>query len=111
MHLLVCHAALLRKFSRYKVPCRSEVYSSIVLLVGLKTMLFLTEHNDIEVYTAYIGNTYLRSISVERNYIIVGLEFGKELNGCTLLIYKALYGLRISGVRWYDTLADALQKI
>jgi len=44
----------------------------------------------------------------EKVYIVGGPEFG-ELEGHTLLINKALYGLRSSGLRWQEQLADTLR--
>lgn len=44
----------------------------------------------------------------EKVYIVAGPEFG-ELRGHTLVIFKALYGLRTSGLRWHERLADCLR--
>ena len=41
-------------------------------------------------------------------YIIAGPEFG-PLEGHTLVMNKALYGLRSSGLRWHEKLADSLR--
>ena len=38
---------------------------------------------------------------------IAGPEFG-DLQGHTMIIVKALYGLRTSGARWHNSLFDAL---
>jgi len=43
----------------------------------------------------------------EKVYIIAGPEFG-ELEGHTLIIFKALYGLRPSGLCWHECFADCL---
>jgi Reverse transcriptase (RNA-dependent DNA polymerase) len=43
-------------------------------------------------------------------YIIAGDEFG-DLAGNTLIIKKALYGLRSSGLRWHEKFADTLRDI
>ena len=40
-------------------------------------------------------------------YIVAGPEFG-ELEGHILIVYKALYGMRTSGARWAEKLADSL---
>ena len=44
---------------------------------------------------------------IEKLYIVAGPEFG-ELQGHTLIVHKALYGLRTSGARWAERLADSL---
>jgi len=41
-------------------------------------------------------------------YIIAGAEFG-DLEGHTLVIFKALYGLWSSGLHWHECFADCLQ--
>ena len=41
-------------------------------------------------------------------YFIAGAEFG-DLEGHTLVIFKALYGLRSSGLRWHERFADCLR--
>ena len=50
---------------------------------------------------ADVGNGYLEAKTKEKVYIVAGPEFG-ELQGHTLIIYKALYGLRTSGARFHD---------
>ena len=55
-----------------------------------------------------IGNAYLEAYTKEKVYIIAGPEFG-EREGHTLVIRKALYGLRSSGARFHDRLADTLR--
>ena len=56
---------------------------------------------------ADVGNAYLTSKTKEKVYIIAGPEFG-ELEGYTLLIDKALYGLCTSGAHFHDKLFDTL---
>jgi hypothetical protein len=43
----------------------------------------------------------------EKVYIVGGPKFG-SLEGHTLLVDKALYGLRSSGLIWHEILADLL---
>jgi Reverse transcriptase (RNA-dependent DNA polymerase) len=55
------------------------------------------------------GNAYLESNTLEKIYIVGGKEFGcVGLEGHTLVIVKALYGLKSSGARWWEVLADVL---
>ena len=44
----------------------------------------------------------------EKVYIVSGPEFG-PLEGHNLIIIKALYGLRTSGLRWHERLANCLR--
>ena len=72
-------------------------------------MLFIAELNKTEAWGTDIGNAYLEAYTMERVGIIAGPEFGKEMEGHTLLIVKALYGLRSSGLRWHERFADCLR--
>jgi hypothetical protein len=44
---------------------------------------------------------------MEKVYFIAGPEFGNRA-GHTMVIMKALYGLRSSGARWHDKFGDIL---
>ena len=71
-------------------------------------LAFFAELNDLEFWATDIGNAYLETFTQEKVYIIAGPEFG-ERAGHTLLIVKALYGLKSSGLRWHERLADVLR--
>ena len=90
-----------------EIPLDS-VYSGVVSLRGLRLLVFLAELNDLDLWTTDIGNAYLEAETQEKVYIIAGPEFG-DLEGHTLIIFKALYGLRTSGLRWHERFADCLQ--
>ncbi len=89
------------------VPAES-VYSGVISLRGLRLLIFLAELNGQEVWSTDIGNAYLEALTKEKLAIIAGPEFGK-LQGHTLIVYKALYGLRTSGLRWHEKLAAHLR--
>lgn len=85
-----------------------SVYSSVVSLRGLRLIVFLSELNDLELWSTDVGNAYLEAKTKEKVYIVAGPEFG-EREGHTLVIHKALYGLRSSGLRFREKLADSLR--
>ena len=89
------------------VPAKS-VYSGVVSLCSLRICIFLAELNGLQVHAADVGNAYLEAETKEKVYIIGGPGFG-ELEGHTLVIHKALYGLRSSGLRWHERFADTLR--
>jgi hypothetical protein len=60
-------------------------------------MIFLAELNQLELWATDIGNAYLEAYTLEKVCIKAGKEFG-DLEGHTLAIAKALYGLRSSGL-------------
>ena len=74
-----------------------SVYSEVVSLRGLCTCLFISELDGMEPWATDIGNAYLEAVTSEKVCIRVGPEFGPKLEGHLLIIYKALYGLRLSG--------------
>jgi Reverse transcriptase (RNA-dependent DNA polymerase) len=67
--------------------------------------VFLAELNSLELWGADVGNEYLEAKPKEKVYIVGGPEFG-SLEGHTLLVDKALYGLRC-----HERLADVLRSI
>ena len=89
-----------------QVPVDS-VYSSVVSLRGLRITIFLAELNNLDLWCTDIGNAYLEAKTDEKIYIVAGNEFGKR-EGHTLLIHKALYGLRSSGARWWERFSEVL---
>ena len=85
----------------------NSVYSLVVSLRGIRLLTFLAKHNDMEIWATNIGNAYLKSFTQEKVYIVAGPEFG-DREGHTLIISRALYGLRSSGLRWHQRLTDVL---
>ena len=57
----------------------------------------------------YIGNAYVNAETSERVYCIAGKEFGAEVEGQTVIIVKALYGLASSSRQWHAMLAKTLR--
>ena len=77
---------------------------------GIRLITFLAELNMLELWGADVGNAYLEAKTKEKVFIIGGPEFG-ALEGHTLIIFKALYGLRTSGLCWHQRFADVLRSI
>jgi hypothetical protein len=88
------------------IPLES-MYSGVVSLRGLRIVTFLSELNGLDLWATDISNAYLEAFTMERNHIVAGPEFG-QLEGHYLIIVKALYGLRTSGLRWYERFTDCL---
>ena len=89
------------------IPLES-VYSGVVSLRGIRLLTFISELNGLELWATDIGNAYLEARTKELVYIVAGPEFG-DREGHILVIEKALYGLRTSGLRWHERLADCLR--
>ena len=71
---------------------------------------FLTELNGQELLATDVGNSYLEAETSEKVYIIAGPKFGK-LKNHILVIHKALYGLRTSGLHWHEHFANCLHEM
>ena len=51
---------------------------------------------------------YLQANTKEKIFTKAGPEWGEEISGCILILLKSVYGLRTSGARWYEVLAEIL---
>ena len=91
-------------------PPKDSVYSGVVSLRSLRLICFLAELNELELMSADIGNAYLEAYTKEKVYCVAGPEFG-NLAGHTLIIVKALYGLRTSGAHFHKRLANTLRDL
>ena len=99
------HKARLVAGGHLTAPSTESNYSGVVSLRGIRLVTFLAELNLLELWGADVGNAYLEARTKEKVYIIGGPEFG-DLEGHILVIYKALYGLRTSGLCWHQRFAD-----
>jgi len=88
----------------------TSVYSSVVSLRGLRLYLFLAELNQLESWSTDIGNAYLEAYTDEKVYVISGDEFGDQA-GHSLIVVRALYGLRSSGLRWWERFSVVLNEL
>jgi hypothetical protein len=91
-------------------PNEESVYSGVVSLRGIRLVVFLAELNHLKLWGADVGNAYLEAHTRERVYIVAGPEFG-ALAGRTLVIVKALYGLRSSGLCWHQRFSDVMRSM
>jgi Reverse transcriptase (RNA-dependent DNA polymerase) len=89
-------------------PITESVYSGVISLRGTQLITFFGELNKHALWGADVGNAYPEARTKEQVYIIGGSEFG-TLEGHTLLIDKALYGLLSSGLCWHQRSADVLR--
>ena len=87
-----------------------SVYSGVVSIKGFRLVIFLAELNKLGLWATDIGNAYLEAYTSEKVYIVAGPEFS-DLEGHILIISRALYGLRSSGARWHDRLADCMREL
>ena len=86
----------------------SSVCSGIVSFRGIRLVLYLAELNGLESWVKDIDNAYLEVFTKDKVCIVAGPEFG-PLKIHNLIIVKALHGLRTSGLRWYERLANCIR--
>ena len=84
-----------------------NIYSGGVSIRSLRLVILLAKLNNLEVWGADIGNAYLEPKTKEKLFIVAGPEF-EELEGHILVIYKALYGLKSSDLRWFQKSHDIM---
>ena len=91
-------------------PIKESSYSGVVSLRSFRICVFLGELNNLKISSADISSAYLEAYTKEKVVFTAGEEFG-ELHGHTLIIVKALYGLRSSGKRFNERISDTLRDI
>ena len=84
-----------------------SIYSGVVSIRSLRLVIFLAKLNNLEVWGADIGNAYVEAMTKESLYVVAGPAF-EELEGHILVIYKALYGLKRSGLCWSQKTHDIM---
>jgi Reverse transcriptase (RNA-dependent DNA polymerase) len=93
-----------------ETPVDSVYSSSVVSLCGIQLLIFIARLNELVVWSTDVGSTYVESYTKEKVYIVAGPEFAPfGLEGHILLIIRALYGLKSSGLRWWEQLADVIR--
>ena len=88
----------------------SITYSSVVSRDSIRIALTIAALNELSILACDIQNAYLTADCREKVYTIAGPEFGEEA-GTTLLIKKALYGLKSSGAAFWSLLANTIYEL
>ncbi|MGH7974682.1 MAG: reverse transcriptase domain-containing protein, partial [bacterium] len=89
-------------------PPATITYSSVVSRDSVRIAFLIAALNDLDVLAADIGNAYLNASTKEKVYTTAGKEFGSK-EGFSVLIVRALYGLKSSGAAWRAHLAQTLR--
>ena len=92
-------------------PPTEDIYSSVVAPESVRMLVFLAEHNSLELYMADIGNAFLYGLTKEKIYAVANPEFGSELEGRVLIFRQAIYGLRTSAARFHEHCSDILREL
>ena len=75
-----------------------STFSTVVSRDSVRLFFLLAALNDLNILLADIQNAYLSASVKEKLYTIAGKEFGPMMAGRPVLIVRALYGLRNSGI-------------
>ena len=88
-------------------PPTTLTYSSVVSRESVRLAFLIAALNDLNILVADIGNAYINTMTKEKVYTTAGKEFG-DCAGQTIIITRALYGLKSSGAAWRSHLAKTL---
>jgi hypothetical protein len=91
-------------------PPESMTYSSVVSRESVRIIFLIAALNGLDILAADIGNAYLNADTREKVYTTAGKEFGSR-EGCTIIIVRALYGLKTSGAAFHAHLAQSLRDL
>jgi hypothetical protein len=83
-------------------------YSSVVSRESVRIAFLITALNEIDILAADIGNAYLQTPCREKIHTTAGPEFGPNRVGQTVIIVRAMYGLKSSGTAWHAQLCENL---
>jgi Reverse transcriptase (RNA-dependent DNA polymerase) len=90
-------------------PPKDTTYSSVVSRDSIRIAFLIAALNDLEILACDIQGAYLNTETKELIYTVAGLEHGTHREGQKAIIKGALYGLKSSGARWRDHLANTLR--
>jgi hypothetical protein len=91
-------------------PPTTLTYSSVVSRDSVRLGFLLAALNDLDILAGDIGNAYLNAETKEKVYTVAGPEFG-EMEGRTVVIVRALYGLKSSAAAWHEHLTNSLHDL
>jgi hypothetical protein len=90
---------------------KSITYSGVVSRDSIRIAFLLAALNEVDILAANIGNAYLNADCREKVHTTLGIEFGQNMVGKTVVICKALYGLKSSAAAWRAHLATTLHDL
>ena len=90
-------------------PPKESVFSSVVTRDSIRIAFTYAALNGLDILAADVQNAYLNAPTKEKCWFKAGLEFGPDRVGQPVIIVRALYGLKSSGARWRDHMANTLR--
>ena len=90
-------------------PPKDSTYSSVVSRDSVRLFFLLAALNDVDVLACDIQNAYINAETKEKVWFRAGSELGANNKGKVVVIVRALYGLKSSGARFREHLAQMLR--
>jgi len=84
-------------------------YSSVVSRDSVRLAFLIAALNDLDVSCCDIGNAYLNAPCQEKIWFVAGPECG-EHRGKTMVLVRALYGLKSSGASWRSMFKEFIEQ-
>ncbi len=89
-------------------PPKESTYSSVVSRDSVRLFFLLAALNDVDVLACDVQNAYVNAETKEKVWFRGGNELGSD-SGKVIIIIRALYGLKSSGARWREHMAQTLR--
>lgn len=88
----------------------SVSYSTVVARDSVRIMLLIAALNDLDIVSADVQNVFITAPIKKKYYVIAGPEFG-ALQGRTMIVVRALYGLREASASFRSFMAKRLDEL
>jgi hypothetical protein len=86
-------------------------YSSVVTRESIRIAFLIAALNDLDILAADVGNAYVQAPACEKVQTTAGPEFGPHRVGQTVIVVRAMYGLKSSGAAWHAQLSSTLMSM
>jgi len=84
-------------------------YSSVVTRDSVRIAFLIAALNELDILAADVRNAYLQAPVQEKVHTTAGPEFGPNNVGKTVIVVRAMYGLKSSGAAWHAKLSETLR--
>jgi hypothetical protein len=92
-------------------PPKEATYSSVVSRDSIRLFFLIAALNNLQVSACDVQNAYINAPTKEKVWFRAGLELGEKDKGKVVVIIRALYGLKSSGARFREHLANVLREM
>jgi len=86
-------------------------YSSVVTRDSVRIGFLIAALNGLDILSADIGNAYLQAPVREKVHTTAGPEFGPNNVGKTVVVVRAMYGLKSSGAAWHSKFSETMRSM